>query len=69
MDRISNFIKNGTFVMGIDYKNHLHLQKHSGHIIPVLLKNEEKSYSYLMLPWGMTLEADEVFPAFEWTKG
>jgi len=52
--------------MGIDNIKNLSYEKHCGHLVPVLLKNDINSYEYLKLPWGMVLEADEVFPAFEW---
>jgi hypothetical protein len=66
LDMVYNFIKPGTFIMGIDNMKNLYYEKHCGHLVPVIHKNEKNSYSYLKLPWGMVLEADEVFPAFEW---
>ncbi len=65
LDSVCDFIKAGTFLMGIDDKRNLSFEKHYGHVVPVLLKNGRNSYEYLKLPWAMVLEADEIFPAFE----
>lgn len=66
MDRKINFLPEGSFLVGFDYKENLtFFKKHGGHILPCLHKVQNGEYLYMWFPWGMNLEENEYLVFFK----
>jgi hypothetical protein len=60
-----NFLKEGSWVLGLDYLPYLSTVPKYGHMVPTLMKESVSSYGYVWLPWSSSLDPDEYICGFK----
>jgi hypothetical protein len=65
LDKEFDFLKENSWVLGLDYLHHLSRIPKHGHMVPALMKESVGSYEYVWLPWSSRLDPDEYICSFK----